>query len=62
MSRKQRRAIATAIAQAALLVSIDASPKAVLVTALGGPGAYFVGQRFRRRRKAREAEHLAVDA
>ena len=35
-------------AMAAVLVTIDASPRAILATALGTPGVYFVGQRYRR--------------
>ena len=41
-------------ALAATLVMIDGSPKAVLATALGAPGAYFLGQRLRRLRSKRK--------
>ena len=35
---------------AAVLVMIDATSRAVIATALGAPGVYFLGQRFRRSR------------
>ncbi|WP_431218513.1 hypothetical protein [Leifsonia xyli] len=41
-------------AMAAVLVMIDASPRAILATALGAPGAYFLGQRYRRLRARKQ--------
>ena len=38
-------------ASAAVLVMISAEPRAVLATALGAPGMYFLGQRLRRMRR-----------
>ena len=41
-------------AMAAVLVMLDASPRALLATALGAPGVYFLGQRYRRLRARRQ--------
>lgn len=41
-------------AMAAVLVMLDASPRAILATALGAPGVYFLGQRYRRLRSRRQ--------
>ncbi|GAA2055438.1 hypothetical protein [Leifsonia soli] len=38
----------------AVLVMIDASPRAILATALGAPGVYFLGQRYRRMRARKQ--------
>lgn len=46
-------------AMAAVLVMIDASSRAVLATALGGPGVYFLGQRFRRFRSHKRSSATA---
>jgi|GEM_PF-5759176 hypothetical protein len=47
-------ALLVAGALASLQVIIDASPRVVLATALGGPGVYFLGQRIRRMRSTRQ--------
>ena len=41
-------------AMTAVLLMLDASPRALLATALGAPGVYFLGQRYRRLRARRQ--------
>jgi hypothetical protein len=46
-------------AMAAVLVMIGGSAQAVLATALGAPGVYFLGQRWRRSRSRRSSHPVA---
>jgi hypothetical protein len=48
-------AVLVGCSSAAVLVMISAEPRAVLATALGAPGAYFLGQRLRRVRRSKSA-------
>jgi len=48
-------------AQAALLAMLDAPLGVVVVAALGGPAACFLGRRLRRRRRARDGERVTGD-
>lgn len=47
-------------AMAAVLVMIGGSAQAVLATALGGPGVYFLGQRWRRFRSRRSSHGFST--
>ncbi|WP_162819121.1 hypothetical protein [Leifsonia aquatica] len=42
-------------AMAAVLVMLNATMQAILATALGAPGLYFLGQRYRRLRSRKQA-------
>ena len=55
-------AVLVGAAMAAVLVMISADPRAVLATALGAPGVYFLGQRIRRIRAQKNHPQASVDA
>jgi hypothetical protein len=55
-------AVLVGAAMAAVLVMISAEARAVLATALGAPGVYFVGQRIRRVRGHKNQPQARVDA
>jgi len=52
-------ALLVGAAMAAVLVMIGGSAQAVLATALGGPGVFFLGQRWRRSRSRRSSHSVA---